>query len=75
VSIDNGTTWMDAELETPVSDVAWCGWSYQWVATAGTYTLCARATDTLGNTQPLQQQWNFQGMGNNMVQRVDVRVL
>jgi len=34
-----------------------------------------RATDAAGNVQPVDQPWNYQGMENNMVQRVDVLVV
>ena len=61
-------------MEERVSTYAWQAWSMRWDATPGTYTLCVRATDTEGNVQPVTQPWNFQGMGNNMVQRVDVVV-
>jgi hypothetical protein len=33
-----------------------------------------RATDAAGNVQPLEQPWNYQGMGNNLVQTVPVSV-
>lgn len=74
VSVDGGSTWSEAELGETVSLYAWRAWSFVWEAKPGTHTLCARATDTDGNTQSLNPQWNFQGMGNNMVQRVDVIV-
>ena len=32
------------------------------------------ATDADGNMQPVDQQWNFGGYGNNGVQRVNVVV-
>ena len=34
-----------------------------------------RATDATGETQPVTQQWNRQGMANNLVQRVPVTVV
>ena len=74
VSADDGSTWSDAQLEEPVSRYAWRGWSFKWEAGPGSYTLCVRATDNKGNSQPLSQPWNFRGMGNNSVQRVDVIV-
>ena len=74
VSADGGSTWHETQLEDQVAPYAWRGWSFQWVATSGKYTLCVRATDTEGSVQPVAQPWNFQGMGNNMVQRVDVIV-
>ena len=57
-----------------VSPYAWRGWSFDWQATPGRYMLCVRATDSKGNMQPVDQWWNYQGMGNNMFQHVDVVV-
>lgn len=74
VSVDGGASWSDTQMDKQVSPYAWRGWSYQWSAEPGRSTLCVRATDTEGNAQPFKQPWNFQGMGNNMVQRVDVIV-
>jgi sulfane dehydrogenase subunit SoxC len=34
-----------------------------------------RATDADGATQPVEQEWNRQGMADNLVQRVPVTVL
>jgi hypothetical protein len=33
-----------------------------------------RASDADGNVQPMEQEWNFGGYGNNGVQRVRVIV-
>ena len=74
VSVNGGISWSAADLEKPVSPFAWRGWSFAWEATSGRHTLCVRAGDDEGNVQPMAQSWNFQGMGNNMVQRVDVLV-
>lgn len=49
-------------------------WSLPWVAGPGGHVLACRATDMTGATQPLEQNWNYQGMGNNVVQRVSVMV-
>ena len=74
VSVDAGSTWAEARLGEAVSLNAWRGWSFNWQARPGRHTLCVRATDTEGSVQPLTQQWNHQGMGNNLIQRVDVVV-
>lgn len=74
VSINGGAAWSVAELGDQVSIYAWRAWSFNWDATPGRYTLCVRATDAEGNTQPVDQQWTFFGMGNNMAQRVAVIV-
>jgi DMSO/TMAO reductase YedYZ molybdopterin-dependent catalytic subunit len=74
VSVNKGTTWSEAQLGEPLSPHAWRTWTFLWDATPGSYTLCVRATDSQGNVQPLDQQWNFGGYGNNGVQRVNVIV-
>lgn len=74
VSVDDGSTWSEAQLGEPVSPYAWRVWTFCWNARPGLYTLCARATDSEGNMQPPDQQWNFGGYGNNVVQRVNVIV-
>lgn len=66
--------WEDAHLESTLGEFAWRGWSYEWEAEAGEHELTCRATDTAGHTQPLEQPWNYQGMGNNLVQTVPVTV-
>ncbi len=66
--------WADAELEPPVGPHAWRGWSREWMATPGEHVLSCRATDARGDTQPLEQPWNYQGMGNNLAQLVTVVV-
>jgi len=73
-SVDGGSTWSEAQLGEPVSPHAWRTWTFLWNAKPGMYTLCVRATDSEGNVQPLDQQWNFGGYGNNGVQRVNVVV-
>jgi sulfane dehydrogenase subunit SoxC len=73
-SHDGGLTWAAAELEKPVSPHAWRRWTYRWDARPGEHELCARASDAAGNVQPLQQDWNLEGVQNNAVQRVHVVV-
>jgi sulfane dehydrogenase subunit SoxC len=66
--------WIDAELGDAIGVWAWRGWSAAWNALPGEHELMCRATDAAGYAQPLDQPWNYQGMGNNMVQRLDVVV-
>jgi DMSO/TMAO reductase YedYZ molybdopterin-dependent catalytic subunit len=74
VSIDGGRSWADADVGEPLSEFAWCGWTYRWDAQPGEYELCCRVSDVAGNTQPLTPAWNFDGFCNNAVQRVPVTV-
>ncbi len=66
--------WHEAALEPAIGDFAWRGWSYDWAATPGDHELACRATDAAGRTQPGEIPWNYQGMGNNVVQRFAVSV-
>jgi DMSO/TMAO reductase YedYZ molybdopterin-dependent catalytic subunit len=66
--------WADATLEQPLGEWAWRGWSFDWDAEPGEHELACRATDADGETQPLEPEWNYQGMGNNGVQTVGVTV-
>jgi DMSO/TMAO reductase YedYZ molybdopterin-dependent catalytic subunit len=66
--------WADAELGRTAGEYAWRGWSYEWQAAGGDHELMCRATDASGAVQPLDQPWNYEGAGNNMVQRVAVSV-
>jgi DMSO/TMAO reductase YedYZ molybdopterin-dependent catalytic subunit len=75
VSADHGVTWTDADLDQPLSKLAWRGWSHLCDAPPGRHTLCVRATGADGAVQPTEQFWTHQGMGNNAVQSVDVLVL
>ena len=75
VSSDAGATWADAVLGEAASPYAWVPWTFSWdAAEPGAFELCCRATDAVGNTQPLEQPWNLHGFSNNMVQRVPVEV-
>ena len=66
--------WTAATLAPPVGEFAWRGWSFDWDATTGEHELACRATDAAGNVQPLEAPWYYQGMGNNIVQRILVTV-
>ncbi|MGE0872218.1 MAG: sulfite oxidase [Kofleriaceae bacterium] len=72
VGIDGA--WSTAELEPGTGPFAWRGWSFSWQATPGDHVLQCRATDAARNTQPTDEPWNVQGMGNNLVQSVNVTV-
>ena len=66
--------WRDAAVEPAVHRFAWQRWEYAWNATPGEHELAVRATDATGATQPLDPEWNTNGMGNNAVQRIRVTV-
>jgi DMSO/TMAO reductase YedYZ molybdopterin-dependent catalytic subunit len=66
--------WTPARLDPPLGEYSWRGWSATWDASPGDHELSCRATDAAGNVQPTEQPWNYQGMGNNLVQIVPVTV-
>jgi len=74
VSADDRNTWSPAVLGRPSSPHTWTPWQYTWQAAPGEHVLSVRATDTAGNTQPLEPFWNLEGNAQNSVQRVTVRV-
>jgi DMSO/TMAO reductase YedYZ molybdopterin-dependent catalytic subunit len=73
VSADGGTSWSEASLEPAASLFGWRRWTFGWDATQpGEHELWVRATDADGNTQPVDQSWNAEGVQNNAVQRVRI---
>ena len=75
VSTDGGASWAPAGLRSAEHPHAWQAWHFTWdAATPGVYELLCRATDATGAVQPVEQAWTARGMGNNMAQRVRVRV-
>jgi hypothetical protein len=75
VSTDGGVSWRDAMLDPEVDHPrAWRRWTYDWSALPGDHELLVRASDAAGS-QPVEPEWNRQGMANNLVQRVPVTVL
>jgi DMSO/TMAO reductase YedYZ molybdopterin-dependent catalytic subunit len=66
--------WMEATLGPVLGEYAWREWSFDWDAEPGEHELACRATDSARNVQPVEAPWNYQGMGNNVTQRVPVTV-
>lgn len=55
VSLDGGKQWEAAKLEAQAASYGWTRWSYRWKAAQGDYSVMSRATDSLGNQQPLER--------------------
>jgi DMSO/TMAO reductase YedYZ molybdopterin-dependent catalytic subunit len=72
VAVDGA--WRDAALEPQRGRFEWQGWRWDWDASPGEHELACRATDAAGATQPLEPEWNTNGMGNNAVHRICVTV-
>jgi sulfane dehydrogenase subunit SoxC len=72
VSTDDGSTFTAAVLDPSLGTHAWRGWRFDWDAPPGEHVLSSRATDSAGNTQPLEPPWNLKGYANNAVERIHV---
>ncbi|MEM7348102.1 MAG: molybdopterin-dependent oxidoreductase [Chloroflexota bacterium] len=73
-SDDQGETWQEATLIPPNLKYSWCRFEFEWNATIGQHTLMTRATDTDGNTQPIEHPYNAEGYLFNMVYEHPVTV-
>jgi len=77
VSIDDGESWVPADLIQRETGGRWAAiqWSAAVEVEPGQVTVMARASDSSGDSQPLEPRSNRGGFANNMVHRVDVEVL
>ncbi len=73
-SIDDGESWRPARVDPAGEAFCWQRWSYTWTAEPGRYRLRVRATDSAQHRQPDGSDWNYEGMGNNECQAVEVIV-
>lgn len=75
VSVDGGKTWSKATLGKDLGKYSWIQWSYTWrPVKRGTYTLMAKATNSVGESQPFEGLWNPSGYLWNKVEPVEVSV-
>jgi DMSO/TMAO reductase YedYZ molybdopterin-dependent catalytic subunit len=76
VSIDGGGNWETATFVSDPERHAWIRWECRWNAqSVGPVTLCSRAFDADGQTQPCKPEWNCLGYANNAIQRVRVDII
>jgi DMSO/TMAO reductase YedYZ molybdopterin-dependent catalytic subunit len=68
--------WQEARLVGEARRGTWRWWELVIrLDEPGAFTVCARATDLAGHTQPAQAEWNRLGYGNNSIQEVPIRVV
>jgi DMSO/TMAO reductase YedYZ molybdopterin-dependent catalytic subunit len=77
VSVDGGRTWNAATLRPDQrTQFGWRQWEFRWTPPeAAYYTILAKARDTAGNSQPLDQEWNPSGYNWNVVPRAGLDVV
>jgi sulfite oxidase len=75
VSPDAGRTWKPATLGADRAPFAWRLWEFPWTPPGEAfYTILVRARNALGETQPLEPEWNPSGYSHNAVQAVRLHV-
>ena len=73
VSTNNGDSWQAAQLGRDLGKYSFREWSFTWSPPrAGDYRLMVRATNRIGESQPLNPLWNPAGYLRNAVEHVDV---
>jgi len=76
VSADGGRTWVETRLGKDLGKYAWVQWRCRWRPTkTGTFTLMARATNTIGESQPSESLWNPGGYRWNKIERITVQAV
>jgi len=68
VSVDSGNSWKSATLTGKATQYGFRRWKYAWRAEEGPHTLISRATNSAGQRQPLQEEWNPNGYLWNVAQ-------
>lgn len=75
VSVDGGKTWSEAKLGKDMGKYSWIQWTYPWrPKKPGKYTLMARATNSIGESQPFESLWNPSGYLWNKIEPLTVVV-
>ena len=72
-SSDDGRTWREATLGKDLGKYSFMEWTIPFTPTqAGTYSLKVKATNRLGQSQPLDPLWNPSGYMRNVVETLRV---
>ena len=75
LSFDGGDNWLPSNLHPSPTTYGVTRWEFDWhPARTGRHSIIARATDSFGNTQPVQPVWNKGGYGNNGVHQIQISV-
>jgi hypothetical protein len=72
VSTDNGMTWTHAKLGRDLGKYSFREWKLPVKLNPGNYDLRVRATNNIGDTQPMEAGWNPAGYLRNVVETVRV---
>jgi DMSO/TMAO reductase YedYZ molybdopterin-dependent catalytic subunit len=72
ISIDGGTTWVNAALGEDLGRYAFRPWSYAFEARRGKNTVMVRATNGIGQTQTANLILNPAGYHHNVIQSIEL---
>jgi sulfite dehydrogenase len=72
VSTDDGRTWASAALGQDLGRYSFRQWSLPVNLAAGTHAIKVKATNRIGQSQPLDPLWNPPGYMRNVVETVRV---
>ena len=76
LSVDEGKTWRNTDLGTDEGKYGFRQWSTQVTAPQpGRLSLQVRCTNTKGETQPSEPNWNSGGFMRNVIERVQLAVV
>lgn len=76
LSTDKGTSWRAAELGRDLGKYSFRQWTFSWTPPrAGFFRLLVRATNHIGESQPLEPLWGPSGYMRNVIEHVDVRAV
>ena len=75
VSLNGGKTWGEAKLGQDRGRHSWIQWFFPWrPAAPGRYAIMARATNSVGESQPFEGLWNPAGYLWNKIEKTEVIV-
>lgn len=75
ISVDEGVTWKKARLGKDMGKYSWMQFFFQWQPEKpGRYTIMAKATNSVGESQPFDAVWNQPGYFWNKVEKTVVTV-
>jgi len=75
VSTDKGVSWRPAQLGKDLGNYSFREWAFSWTPPRkGSYRVMARATNRIGESQPVEPLWNPAGYLRNTIEHVEVAV-
>ncbi len=73
LSADSGKTWLSANLDADLGKYSWRRWHYSFTPSQkGNYNLRVKATNAIGQTQPIYQ-WNHSGYMRNEIETLPLK--